>query len=213
MTIKPNQVKAARALLGWSQDDLAERAGLSKASIAKFEINEREPHQSSMDGILQAFELSGIVFTKNGVELKDDAVTVIEGDDWYLRLLDDVYYSLKDCKHPELLLICADDRVSSLEVNDSYRKMRSAGVKMRQLVEEDNSYLMGSLNEYRYLPKERFNNYVSLIYGQKVAICTDTNTKAIVFKDPILAKTWTNIFDVMWDVLKQPERSDADERF
>ncbi len=84
---------------------------------------------------------------------------------------------------------------------------------MRQLVQDGNTYLMGPLKEYRYMPKERFKNYVSLIYGGKVAVCTDANTKALVFKDPLLAETWTNLFDVMWDVLKQPEKSEADERF
>jgi hypothetical protein len=103
--------------------------------------------------------------------------------------------------------------MSPPEVNNLYRKIRAAGVSMRQLVEEGNPYLMGPLDEYRYMPKERFNNYVSLIYGDKVAVCTDGNTKALIFKDPLLAKTWKNLFDLMWDVLKQPEKSNADEKF
>jgi len=31
------QVRAARALLGWSQGDLAERAGISKQTVNRFE--------------------------------------------------------------------------------------------------------------------------------------------------------------------------------
>lgn len=213
MTIKVSQIRAARALLNWSQKDLAERSGISEMSIINYENEKRTPHQSTLDKVLQAFELAGVIFTKNGLEMKDDAVTVIDGDDWYLRLLDDVYYSLMDNKDAEVLLICGDDRMSPPDVNDRWRKIRNSGIRMRQLVEDGNAYLMGPLKEYRYMPKERFNNYVSLIYGDKVAVCTDANTKALVFKDPLLSKTWKNLFDVMWDVLKQPERSDADERF
>lgn len=213
MTIKVSQIRAARALLNWSQKDLAERSGVSEVSIINYENEKRTPHQNTLGKILQAFELAGVIFTKNGLEMKEDAVTVIEGDGWYVRLLDDVYYSLMDEKGAELLLICADDKMSPPEVNDRYRKIRNSGIRMRQLVEDGNTYLMGPLKEYRYMPKERFKNYVSLIYGGKVAVCTDANTKALVFKDPLLAETWTNLFDVMWDVLKQPEKSEADERF
>lgn len=213
MAIKVGQIRAARAFLNWSQKDLAERSGVSDVSIINYENEKRVPHQSTIDKILQAFELAGVSFTENGLEMKDDAITVIQGEGWYLRLLDDVYFSLMDRKDAELLLICADDKISPPEVNDRYRKIRNAGIRMRQLVEDRNTYLMGPLKEYRYMPKERFNNYVSLIYGDKVAVCTDANTKALVFHDPILSKTWTNLFDLMWDVLPEPDRSTADERF
>jgi len=213
MTIKVGQIRAARALLNWSQKDLAERSGVSDISIMSYEKEKRTPHPATLEKIFQAFELAGVVFTKNGVEMKDDAITLVEGEDWFLRLLDDVYYSLIDTKASELLILCADDRLSPPEVNNRYRKIRNAGVHMRQLVEEGNTYLMGGVHEYRYMPKERFNNYVSLIYGDKVAVCADLNTKAVIFKDASLARTWKNLFETMWDVLKTPEKSDANERF
>lgn len=213
MKVKVNQIRAARALLNWSQKDLAERSGISDISILNYENEKRTPHAGTLEKILRAFELEGIVFTANGVELKEDTVTVIEGEGWYLNLLDDVYLSLLDKKDSELLFICSDDRASPPEVNNRMRKMRNAGVRMRQLVEEGNTYLMGPLKEYRYVPKERFNNYVSLVYGDKVAVCTGHNSKAVVFRDEALANTWRNIFNVMWDTLEEPTRSDANERF
>lgn len=210
-----NQMRSARAWLNWSREDLAERAGVAANTIAGIEKGDgqTQPNARTMAKIMQAFEMGGILFTPKGLEKKEDVITIFEGEDWYLRLLDDVYYSLENKKGAELLFICADDRASPPIVNEKLRKIRTMGVQMRQLVEDGNSYLMGDINEYRYMPKERFKNYVSLIYGGKVAICTDNNTKALVFKDPHLAETWTNVFNVMWDVLKKPERSTADERF
>lgn len=213
MQIQLNQIRAARALLGWSQKDLAERSGLSDISIMNYENNKRTPHQKTVERILQSFELAGIVFTENGVELRNNPITVISGNDWWLRILEDCYQTLVNHKKPEVLLICADDRVSPPEVNERMRKMKNAGIKMRMIIEEDNTYIMGPLNEYRYMPKERFINYVSMIYGDKVVVCTDNNTKAVVFNDPHLSRTWNNLFDTMWDVLPQPTISTAKERF
>ena len=44
--------------------------------------------------------------------------------------------------------------------NHTYRRMRQKGIKMRQLVEEDNTYLMGELDEYRYIPSHFFHNNI-----------------------------------------------------
>jgi len=213
MALDAKQVRAGRALLDWSQKELAERAGVSEPSVTNFEKEKSTPNQATIDKIFSAFGLAGVAFIDRGVFLKEDTVTTIDGDDWYLRLLDDVYYSLMDKKDGELLLICADDRMSPPEVNNRYRKIRNAGIKMRQLVEDGNTYLMGPLKEYRYVPKEHYTNYVCLVYGNKVAVCTDHNSKAVVFNDAMLATMWSNIFNIMWDTLKQPEKTDAPERF
>lgn len=113
----------------------------------------------------------------------------------------------------EYLTMCADDKVSTADVNNRLKKIRNAGIRMRQLVQEGNTYLMGPTKEYRYIPKEQFRNNVSLIYGDKVAVCTEHGTKAVVFKDADLAATWRNIFDVMWNKLQEPKESTARERF
>lgn len=213
MKVRVNQVRAARALLDWSQKDLAERADMSEVSITNFEKEKSTPNQSTVEKILNAFSLAGVSFIDKGVTLKEDTITTMEGEGWYLRLLDDVYYTLIDKPDAEYLTMCADDSVSTSEINGRLRKIRNAGIRMRQLVEEGNTYLMGPLKEYRYIPKENFRNHVSLIYGDKIAICTEGNAKAVVFRDANLADTWRNIFDVMWSKLDQPKESAAHERF
>lgn len=213
MKLRVEQVRAGRALLDWSQKDLSDRSGVSEVSIINFEKEKSTPNQTTVDKIFAAFSLAGVSFIDRGVFLKEDSVTTIEGDGWYLRLLDDVYYTLMDKKDGELLLICADDKMSPPEVNNRYRKIRNAGIAMRQLVEEGNTYLMGPVKEYRYIPKDHYTNYVCLIYGEKIALCTDHNSKAVVFKDPMLSMMWSNMFNLLWDTMQKPEKSDAPERF
>lgn len=213
MKFDASKIRAARALLDWGQRDLAERSGVSHMAITNLEQGKTEPQSETIEKIQNAFELAGVIITLKGVEYKDVTVTTMDGDGWYLRLLDDVYYTLLDKPDAEYLTMCADDKVSTPDVNNRLKKIRNAGIRMRQLVQEGNTYLMGALKEYRYIPKEQFRNNVSLIYGDKVAVITEHGTKAMVFKDADLSATWRNIFDVLWNKLEEPKESTARERF
>jgi len=127
--------------------------------------------------------------------------------------VDDVYATLREARERECLFVCADDRESPPAVNDRYRKLRNAGIRFRQLVREGNSYLMGPPSEYRWVPKERFRNNVTLIYADKVAVTAGERSRAVIFKDAELAASWRNLVELLWQHLEQPERSTADERF
>ncbi len=213
--IEPRQITAARALAGWSQTELAERSGLSNAAVQVIEAGKGSPKTESIDLIRKAFEQESVFFTDKGVEVRDTAIYTISGEDWWLDVLDDVYYSLIDQKDAELLLMFSDDRESPKEVNDRIRKIRNAGIKIRQLVKEGNTYLMAPVSEYKWVPKEHFRNRVLLTYGNKVVLCAEDNTKALVVKDKGISDSFKNTFEMLWRgvVPFGPERSTADERF
>ena len=214
MEIQPRQIRAARGLLDWLQRDLAARAGISDISVVNIESGKTNPQPQTVDKIIRAFEAEGIVFTKQGVELRDETVQVLSGEDWFLAVLDDVYFTLMDKPDAELLIESGDERLSPPEVINRVRKIRNAGIKMRVMVEEGNTHLMGALKEYRYIPSANYNNQVSLIYGDKVAVCTDSSSaKSIIFRDALLAKARRNMFDLLWEFLEQPTESTAHERF
>lgn len=58
------QVRAARALLGWSQDDLARASGVSVATIRRLEpgAGNVEANQDTISKIAQALEDAGVHF-------------------------------------------------------------------------------------------------------------------------------------------------------
>ena len=60
------QVKAARALLGWSQRALAQRAGVALSTVADFERGFREPIQNNLHAIVKSFEKERITFSDDG---------------------------------------------------------------------------------------------------------------------------------------------------
>lgn len=66
--ISIRQVKAARALLGWSQDDLAKASGISKPTIARLETGDGElgGYAETREKILAALVNAGVEFTNSG---------------------------------------------------------------------------------------------------------------------------------------------------
>lgn len=203
------QIEAARAMARWSQDDLANKAGSSLSTISQVENGGREASSALEKKIIEAFVKEGIFFTENGVEKRNTSTYTIEGENFWESVLEDIYDSLIDKKGAEILLFCSDDRESSPEINNLYKKIRNLGVKMRQLVKEDNTYLLGSIKEYRWIPKENFVNYVTAVYGDKVCLCAEGNTKAVIFNDKQMAKMMKNLFEVVWRNAEKPNETTA----
>lgn len=63
-----SQLRAARALLGWSQDDLAARSGISKPTIARLELGTGElaGYASTRNKVVGALEAAGVTFLGDG---------------------------------------------------------------------------------------------------------------------------------------------------
>lgn len=62
----PRQVKAARALLAWTQTELAKEAKIATSTLADFERGERTPIANNAEAIAAALKRHGITFTRGG---------------------------------------------------------------------------------------------------------------------------------------------------
>jgi transcriptional regulator with XRE-family HTH domain len=66
LKISIRQIKAARSLLGWSQDDLAEHSGVSKPTIGRLEsIDTDDPvggRPETGEALVAALEKAGVEF-------------------------------------------------------------------------------------------------------------------------------------------------------
>lgn len=66
--ITPEQCRAARAMLGWSQLELAQRANVAKQTLADFERGARKPYARTLDDIRATLESGGVAFIPEGAE-------------------------------------------------------------------------------------------------------------------------------------------------
>lgn len=69
--LTPEQSKAARALLAWSQQELASAARVAISTVADFERGARMPVANNAQAIREALEGQGLLFIAGGVVEKD----------------------------------------------------------------------------------------------------------------------------------------------
>lgn len=91
MIISPHQIKAARALLDWSQDDLAHATDLSIATIRKIELGHISPRQTTMQAVRGVLEEAGLEFmSADGVRRRPDEVMTYLGDKGHKDFFQDI---------------------------------------------------------------------------------------------------------------------------
>jgi DNA-binding transcriptional regulator YiaG len=70
--MSPEQCRAARAWLNWSQQDLAKSASVGLSTVKDFENGSRKPIANNLNALRIALEASGIRFendAKNGAAI------------------------------------------------------------------------------------------------------------------------------------------------
>jgi transcriptional regulator with XRE-family HTH domain len=85
--LTPAQCRAARALLDWSQPELAKAAGIGLSTVVDFERSRRVVATESVDAIRSAIEAAGVRLIDGGATLPTEAQPVADVD--YLRRADE----------------------------------------------------------------------------------------------------------------------------
>jgi predicted transcriptional regulator len=60
--INAAQCRAARGLIGWSQQELAKNAGVGTVAVHQLESGTSQPRRATLDVIRRAFEKAGVMF-------------------------------------------------------------------------------------------------------------------------------------------------------
>lgn len=66
--LPPAQSRAARALIGWSQTDLANASRVSISTIRDYETEKRQPIANNLAAIRAALEAAGVQFVEPGID-------------------------------------------------------------------------------------------------------------------------------------------------
>lgn len=200
------QIKAARALLDWRQEDLAERSGISLAAINKLERGAGSPRQFTLDTLQQTFENSGVEFTEGpGVRLTDNIFNMqtFTGKQAPVQLLDDVFHALKH-KGGEVLLSGINEGLwedYAKEVVSHQKRLREHNITSRALMCIGDTNMLPYLDKkiYRWIPKELFTQLLYYVYGDKFALVVwGKPIRITIIQNAVVADTFRRQFEINW---------------
>ncbi len=207
-SINARQIKAARALLDWSQDRLAEACGLSIATIRKIESGHISPRDSTTSSIEKAFEAAGLEFLgADGVRRKPEDMVVYHGHDGTVAFFDDVYQTVSK-RGGEIVVVCvsehqfADALDDYLAVHVARMKAIQDKVSVKCIITDKTDYTPADYCEYRHITKAYVESVPFYIYGNNYAILlfdADPSPKIIVHKSALLAEAYRRQFASMWE--------------
>ncbi|MBN8911104.1 MAG: helix-turn-helix domain-containing protein [Rhizobiales bacterium] len=66
--MSPEQVRAARNWLAWTQADLAEKAKVGLSTVKDYESGKRTPIANNLDALQKALESGGITFGPDSIK-------------------------------------------------------------------------------------------------------------------------------------------------
>ncbi|MGB3465744.1 MAG: helix-turn-helix transcriptional regulator [Cyclobacteriaceae bacterium] len=156
------KVRGARAILKYSQQNLALKAGLARTTIRNIELDST-PDTETIKKIVQAFEREGIFFHANHIEKKNTFQTTFM---YYTDVLNDIQETLEPGN--EILIHCADDRKSDEKTIKKLRELRESGYKFRITISDKNHIITGNIYDYRAISSDYVaESEVSMIYGNK----------------------------------------------
>ncbi|MDE1900955.1 MAG: helix-turn-helix transcriptional regulator [Alphaproteobacteria bacterium] len=204
--ITGHQIRAARALLNWGAERLAEEADLNRDTVHNIENGKVQARGASAERILRVFVDNGVEFIGDrGVALLNENYRVLEGQDCYLRLLNEVYQTLLGKKNAEALFICVDDAISSKEVIEANLHIRNAGIKCRYLCSMNAKRFDFDTEDYRTIPEQFYTNSVMVVFGNKVATLRGTNDAVLIVTDKEQADMLRGLFEMIWLQAPKPK--------
>lgn len=213
MKVTGVQVRAARQLLEFSAERLAEKAKITRAQLANFESG-RGYSTDVYDSVVQTLTDLNIRFlASGGVDIAKDELMIFEGNDHYIDILDHAHRALRYADDKSLLLLFASDALSSQEIVEKYREMRRDGIVMRQIISEEDNYILGSFHEYRQISSNVFTGLLTVIYDNIVVQSSPSDYKSIALIDSGIANSHRSIFEIIWQTGKTPTFTTTEKRF
>lgn len=211
MEISIDQIKAARALLDWTQDDLVKASGLSKASIQNYEIGKTEPNSTSLYKIIDAFSVHGIEFIEEGVRKKTLKTKTYRGQRGFVDFMNLVYETARD-EGGQFCVSNVDEtifteRLGQENDNEYTERMKSlkTDYSFKILIKEgDTNFVASDYAEYKWIADNDFHSVPFYVFGDNLAFLIFNEVTTIhVINNPEIADAQRTQFNLAWETAKE----------
>lgn len=197
------QCRAARGLLGWTQQDLATAASLSKTAIINFERGLTDIKNETLRQIKHAFEKEKLQFGDfDRIQRREDKCQILEGHDKLFQILKDACSEAQGKKDEILISFLSEQEILKHNIESFYsiaNLWEKTGVQVRYILEEGEFLYLQPFAKYRWVPEDvkRFAT-TSIIYGNKIAFRFWKSDTYITIENPDITKLEKLRFEELW---------------
>lgn len=213
--ITGRQIRAARALIGWDTQVLAEKADVSRNMISKVENGHVTARDGSIEKITRAFETDGgVEFTENeGVRFRPSDIEIFQGIERFDEFTDFLYDYLKR-KGGDVCVSAVNEKLFA-----KYRKNHELHrQRMKELVESGKvhyrilateSKFVSDYAEHRWIPAQSSAPTSFYAFGDCLALISFAHEPApyvILIKSGPFAEAYRQSFEAAWTSAKEPPK-------
>ena len=217
MLLAGRQIRAARVLIGMSQDKLSELTGLTVQGIRKIEEGISQPREGTLSDISRVFAEHGVEFTENsGVRLKPQAIEVFSGHEGFCRFYDLLYADLS--LHGGMICACGVDEELFVKHHGEQAEPHIArmaalaatrkDISMRVLIREgDYNYAVRDYIAYRWMKAADFGATCFYVFNDFLALISFSAVPApnvILIKSSAHADSYRQQFRNLWEGAQIP---------
>lgn len=212
--ISAGQLRAARAHLDMSQDEVAAAAGITKYTLSNIERGATDGSTRSLEVLKQFYERHNLQFTDNdGIKVVHSDVRCYEGEEGLNAFMNDVAETME--RNPGTYCVSNVDESNWLkwQGRDVATRTRDRiasipGLRAHILVKEGGPEIFATdYAEYRTLPADLFYDNTSYyVYADKFALIRfdPDNVTVRVLHNRYFAESYKLMFYRFWDKMATP---------
>lgn len=209
--ISLSQMRAARALLNWTQEELAKKSGLSLRALNSIERGLAVPRIDNLRLIQETFERADIEFGENdGVRRRTERLEVIkfEGREYLNQHLLDIMQEVRTPGSEILFNLHSEEDSADLRtdiLDEYFIHLTRYRITERLMMATGETYVIGPPPIHRWLKPETFNHVYYVIYGDNVAFqILGEPHRTIIIRNPGVADMFRRQFEANWAVAEVP---------
>ncbi len=205
----PEQIRAARSYLGWTQKQLEEVSGVCLTAIRDFEDGS-SPRRDTVAKLCNTFERHGVLLTPDGgLKPRRDNIDVFDGPDSCEKLFNDILHTIEE-QGGEVLAFLESQKMMTRLYGPTQRSLLERLSLVHQIapvrcIVTEPLNFSGSMPPFklRTAPKEaRPSTFYFLVYGDRYAMIMPnqlTTFAFVVTHGNASAEQGRNDFLSVWD--------------
>lgn len=208
MFIQPEQIRAARALLDWSQQDLADASSVSKDTVKNYELSNNKPNTQTLTRIIGALEVAGIEFLSDGgLRPSRERIRTIEGSEGVRHLMDLIYKTCIQDPLTPVIIANVNEYLFNKHIGDYQNFHRNRLENIPYLNPCKVILAKGKILEnpakfiiYRWIDQVYFGDVSIYCFDKYVAILELSDNKCLVhlIENDLLSNTFMKLLNLMW---------------